>query len=248
MGDFCSAQSPWGRARLIRPLGALVALLALSAACSAGAAPSSTPQLTPEQARDHAAAAMRALSSAHFTVLHEEGGTDLGFGLLTKAKGDGLFPDKASFVATAIAEQFGGVTLEFDIIQHGDDTYLRDRISNRWQALPPDTLLISFAGVNDAIADAIAAIDNPALPDSNSSEADEPLLLEGAIEATALAGLVPSAPAGNFLDLQVWLGREDFLVRRVTMTGILLEGDPPSMTRFLELSEYNKPVTVEPPI
>lgn len=190
---------------------------------------------------------MRDLSSAHFVVGHEEGGTDLGFGILTKAEGDGLFPDRAVFLATAVAEQFGGITLEFDIVQHGGDTYLKDRISNRWQTLAPGTLLISFAGVNDAIADAIAAIDQPALSGGEAEGGGETLLLLGAVDASALAGLVPSAPAGNVLDLQVRVGRGDFLVRRVDMTGVLFDADPPSMTRYLELSEFDKPLTIEPP-
>ena len=210
--------------------------------------PSPTPTPGPAQVRDRAAGEMRSLSSAHFTVSHEEGGTDLGFGLLTEAEGDGLFPNRATFVAKAVAKQFGGITLEFNIVQVGPDTYLQDRISNRWQVLPPGTLLISFAAVNDAIADALASITDAALSDGGSIDGVSTRLLAGTVDASALRGLVPTAPAGSALDLRVWVGRDDFLVRKVSMTGVLLDGDPPSITRILELSSFNNPVTVEPPI
>ena len=242
-----AACNPTPAARARAASFALLACLPAILATCGPEQPSPAPELTAEQVRDRAANAMRGLSSAHFVVGHQEGGTDLGFGMLTKAEGDGLFPDRAVFLATAVAQQFGGITLEFDIVQHGGDTYLKDRISNRWQTLAPDVLLISFAGVNDAIADAIAAIDRPALSGSEADGGGETLLLVGAVDAVALAGLVPSAPAGSILDLQVWVGREDFLVRRVEMTGVLFDADPPSMTRYLELSEFDKPLTIEPP-
>ena len=151
-------------------------------------------------------------------------------------------------MAKAVAQQFGGITLEFNIVQVGPDTYLQDRISNRWQVLPPGTLSISFAAVNDAIADALASISGAALSDGGSVDGASMRLLTGTVDASALRGLVPTAPTGSTLDLQVWIGRDDFLVRKVSMTGVLLDGDPPSITRILELSGFNDPVTVEPPI
>ncbi len=224
----------------------LLAILILFPACSADGPPE--PALAPEQARDNIAAAMRALSSARFAVWHEEGGTDLGFGTLTRAEGDGLFPDRARFVATTTAPQFGGVTLEFDIIQHGGSAFIRDRISNRWQTIPPGTLLISFADVTSAIADGIAAMNDPQLSFDAPGGDGNAFLLSGSIDAVALAGLVPSAPAGSILDLQIRAQRDDFLVRRVSVAGVLLPGDPPSTTRILELSEFGKPLTIEPPL
>ena len=76
------------------PVALLVAGLALLAACgSQGDAPTPTPP-SAEALRDRAVAALRQLSTVHFEIAHEAGGTDLGGGLsLLSAEGDALFPD-----------------------------------------------------------------------------------------------------------------------------------------------------------
>ena len=230
---------------VLRSSLALAASLAF-AACASDAAPTSPPSA--DEVRDRAAEDLRTLSTVGFTVSHPDGGTDLGFGTLTEAEGHGLFPDRAELVARAVAEQFGGFTLEFDVIQIGDATYLRDRISNRWQTLPPGTLVVRFTGINDSIADALAAVSGTSLSDGGFVGGTATHLLRGTVAAAALRGLAPTAPDGQELDIEVWVGKDDSRVRRVSLTGILLPDDPADITRVLELYDFDGPVVVEPPL
>ena len=50
------------------------------------------------------------------------------------------------------------------------------------------------------------------------------------------------------MTLEVWIGSADMLPRSVKLTGRLLSEDPADMIRFLDLSRFDEPVTVEPPI
>lgn len=237
-------QLPCPPGRAAPSLLALAVSLTLTA-CAGSAA--STPAPSAVEVRDRAAEDLRALSTVGFRVSHPRGGTELGLGTLTEAEGYGLFPDRAAFLAKAVAEQFGGITLEFDVVQIGSVTYLRDRISNRWQTLPPGALLVQFTGINDSIADALAAVSGVSLSDGGAVDGAATRLLRGTVESAALRGLAPTALEGT-LDIEVWVGLDDSRVRRVSLTGVLLPDDRPDMTRVLDLYDFNAPVIVEPPI
>ena len=62
-----------------------------------------------------------------------------------------------------------------------------------------------------------------------------------------MRGLVPGAPEGETLHMEVWVGRDDYLVRKVRLTGRLVEADTPEIVRVLELSRFDEPVSIEPP-
>ncbi len=225
-----------------------VAALLLAVSCGSEPTPTPTPSITPEDVRDRSASALRDLSTVHFRVTHEEGGTDIGFSsTLTEAEGDGLFPDKAEFVAKATSALFGDATLELDIIQYGDTTHLRDRISMVWQALPAGTLAINFANINGSIADALASLGGLELMDGGSIDGATVHKLTGTAPSTSMRGLVPGAPEGGELHMEVWAGRDDYLVRKVRLTGPLVDADPPDIARVLELSRFDGPVSIEPP-
>ena len=227
---------------------AILAMAAALLAVSCGPEATPTPSITAEDVRDQGAKALRNLSTVHFLVTHEEGGTDIGFSsTLTEAEGDGFFPDKAEFVAKATSALFGNAALELDIVQYGEITHLRDRISMVWQALPAGTLAINFANINGSIADALASLGELDLTDGGSVDGAPVHKLTGMTPSTSMRGLVPGAPEGETLHMEVWIGRDDYLARKVRLTGKLVEADTPDIVRILELSRFDEPVSIEPP-
>ena len=231
-----------------RSAAVLAVALALLAACgSQGDSPTPTPP-SAEGLRDRTVAALRQLSTVHFEVKHEAGGTDLGGGLvLLTAEGDALFPDRAELTALTVLEA-AGINLSMGIVQIGRDTYLRDPVSRIWREAGPDTLPFNFVGMHDSIADALAAASGLAIADGGRKDGVSTFLLTGVVAARAFAGLVPSAVEDSELRIEVWIGVEDALPRSVRMVGALIAGDPPEMTRLMTLRDFNAPVTVEPPL
>ena len=226
----------------------LAMAVALVAVSCGNPEPTPTPGITAEDVRDRGAETLRNLSTVNFRVTHEEGGTDIGFSsTLTEAEGDGVFPDKAEFVAKATSALFGNAALELDIVQYGEITHLRDRISMVWQALPAGTLAIDFTNINGSIADALASLGGLELTDGGSVDGAPVHKLTGTTPSTSMRGLVPGAPEGDTLQMEVWIGRDDYLVRKVRLTGRLVEADTPDIVRVLELSRFDEPVTIEPP-
>ncbi len=235
-----------GRARW--SVASLVAALTLLAACgSQGDAPSPTPP-SAEALRDRTVAALRALSTVHFDVTHEDGGTDLGGGLtLLSAEGDALFPDRAELTALTVLEG-AGINLAMGIVQIARETYIRDPVSRIWREADPDSLPFNFVGMHESLADALAAATGLDLTDGGEQDSVGTFLLTGSVAARAFAGLVPSATDDSELRIEVRIGVEDALPRSVRMVGARVEGDPPGMTRMMSLRDFDAPVTVEPPL
>ncbi|MCH7654938.1 MAG: LppX_LprAFG lipoprotein [Chloroflexi bacterium] len=225
---------------------AAMSAAALIAACTAAVPPPTPPSA--EALRDRAVATLRDLSSVHFTVSHEAGGTDLGGGLtLLTAEGDALFPDRAELSALTVVES-AGINLSLGIVQIARDTYVRDPVSRIWREAEPGTLPFNFVGMHDSLADALAATTGLALTDGGERDGVATFLLSGTVAARAFAGLVPGALEGSVLRIDAWIGREDALPRSIRLAGALLAGDPPEMVRLMALRDFNAPVTVEPPL
>ena len=238
---------------------AIIGMLGMmAAACSAAATPPAVPTPTTPSAepfRDRTIATLRQLSSVHFIVSHEEGGTDLGGGvLLNLAEGDVLFPgggavaeDRADLVAKNTLTEFG-LALDMAIVQIGAETYMRDSISRVWHTVEPGSPPFDFNAMNESVAEALAATTNLALADGDEQDGVPTYLLTGLVRPQAFRGLVPGAPEGDPLRLEAWIGRDDALPRMVRLSGKLIDEDPPEMVRLLRLSSFDEEVSIDPPI
>ena len=225
------------------PLTALLVTVAALAAAGCGESIAATP--TPpaaEDLRDATVDRLRALSSVHFEISHVEGATVLGEGLLLNTvEGDAAFPDRASMRAAATAFN---VPVEFGIVQIVDVTYFSGPFGDTWRIVEPGSLPFDFVGMHDSVANALAMATELAV-----AEADrDAYVLTGRIFSQDIRGLVPNTPAGEPLELAVRVGRTDSLPRSVRLTGKLVAEDPPGMTRVLELRDYDREVSIQPPI
>ena len=224
---------------------AVVLLGLLLAACSSASTPA---PVSAEELRTRAVATLRELMSAHFEIAHASGGTDLGAGLtLISAEGDALFPDRAKLTAKATLAGFG-VNLDLGIVQIGRDTYMRDPISRIWRTVDPDSLPFDFVGMHNSVADAFARATELSIKLGGNVDGVATSKLTGLVRPEDLRGLVPGAAAGAPMALVTWIGIHDALPRRVQLTGRLIADDHPTMTRLLELRDFDKEVIVEPPI
>ena len=227
------------------PLAALFAIVGALASAGCGGSSASTPTATPptaEDLRNTTVDRLRALSSVHFEISHVEGGTVLGEGmLLNTVEGDAAFPDRASMRAAATAFN---VPVEFGIVQIADVTYFSGPFGDTWRIVEPGSLPFDFVGMHDSVADALAAATELAVAEAGT----DAYVLTGRILSQDMRGLVPNTPAGEPLALVVHVRRADGLPSAVRITGKLVTEDPPDMTRVLELRDYDKEVSIRPPI
>jgi hypothetical protein len=53
---------------------------------------------------------------------------------------------------------------------------------------------------------------------------------------------------GASISIEVWIGRDDFLLRSIRLEGRITEAEAEGIVRTLKLSGFDVPVTIEAPI
>lgn len=210
---------------------------------------SETPTPTPPSAealRGQVVQTLRGLSSVSFEVDHPNTGTDMGAGLLLNTvEGVASFPSSAKMSAKGVIER---IAVSFSIVQTNDTTYFSGPIGDTWRIVPPGTLPFDFVGMNTSVADALAGARNISVTQGTEIDGRATFVLVGDIASDELRGLVPGAGTGLPLRIEGWVGQDDGLPWRVVLSGALIEADPDTMVRYLDLGSFDEPVSIEPPI
>jgi hypothetical protein len=67
------------------------------------------------------------------------------------------------------------------------------------------------------------------------------------VPAAQVAPLLGLKPSGRIVSFTVWIGSDDFRLRRVRVEGPVGKGEPDDIARTVELSGFDKHVTITPP-
>ena len=229
---------------LLRPLTAILGLLALVLALAAcGGSSNNVPDT--HQLIMQAQAAIQKVQSYHFNLAVDNPGT--GAALIIKtADGDVLVPDKLK--ATANVLVFGNV-VQVQIIAIGDKQYVTDPITNKWMhtsgLLDPRTLSDPKTG----IAAILGHIQNPGTPTDANVDGKPCWSIDGTLDAKYLAGITGGgAPAGTMDKINTCIGKSDKLPYVIKITGIAAPGDTAKTARTIKLSKFNENLTITAPI
>lgn len=228
-----------------RPFFALsLLLIPLLFACSSGD-DGSTDGVDAEDVLSQSAAAVRDVKTLHFVLQHENGSTKLplAIGELVSAEGDVVAPDKLSGELRARA---ASVSVRVDVIGIGNDTWITNPFSRRWEKLPGITVA-DIANPTALIDTLVQNIEDPQVTgrlDVDGKTADR---IEGKLDSGVLAGSLPGAEPGNELAVTIWIANDDHLPSRARIQGPLSSDEPKNIVRQLDLSKYNEPVTINPP-
>ena len=225
----------------------MVALGLLIVACGGAGAPTPAATLPPAEAlRDATVERLHALSSVRFEVTHLSEGTDMGGGLvLTIIEGVAAFPGRAEMSASGTISP---AVVSFGIVQIADVTYFSGPFGDTWRIVEPGTLPFNFIAMNQSVAGAILSAEDLAVADAGKLDGTSVMALTGIIASQDLRGLVPGAAEGGSLRVTTYIRRGDGWPIRVTLEGPLIAADTEAMVRHLNLSDFDAPVTIEPPL
>ena len=221
-----------------------MALLLLLAGCGGGAtatpAPTPTPTPVPDPAAILARAADRiaAAESLAFALEHPAGSTQLSPGLLlTRAAGVANRPDRFQI---KLELETAGSFLELEVIGIGDRTWMTNLLSGEWESVPPAAVPLSFNNAGQVFADIIAAVENPQLAGTervaDANGGYNAWRIQGTLPGAALASALPGATLPDTaIPITVWADQAETRLPRVELSGPLVAGDLPEVTRLLTL-------------
>ena len=223
--------------------GAVLSLTLAFGACGGGGEEDDLPQAQALLAEAESAA--KALRSFHFRLQHENGTTPAPMGLeLVSAEGDAIPPDRLKAELRAKAPGFGSVTL--NIIGIGEETWITNPFTRRWQKLPGATVrdIADPALIVNAVLQGLSEAKVVKRADIDGTETYQ---IAGRLSSDALQVAMPSAERGRTVSVEVWVGVDDALARRARIVGPLAAGEAADIVRQVDLSRFDADVEIEPP-
>ena len=233
----------------------LVTLVGFMAACAFGACtteptltpipvPTPTPTIIPaslESIIRQAAEEFAGLTSVRFTLTHEVGSTKL-LGMEIKEVAVGLArPDRLEATLSGSASGFF-VRVEARVL--GQDAYLRDPLTGNWSRSPTGTSRLAFFDPDAGIGSILQAVGQlTRLPDEDLNGL--PMYrVQGTMPASALRPLVGIDTLSTPVEVDLWVGQDDFLLHMAVIRGAVLRTDDIAVRR-LSLSSENVRVIVQ---
>lgn len=229
----------------------LVAAILASAVLSACVAPQAQEptrkkELTAQEIADKSAETMKEVKSIHFVLEVENGTMVVAPGItVDKVEGDAVRPDRMHLNTTA---NVAGFTVEIELIGAEGKQYLLNPLTRRWEplqvAFPASNLFEPERGV----AEIMKNVKNLTKLPNETIDGVDSYHLKGTIDSTVIAAIVGGAASGSPVELEAWVGVNDFFIRQMKLGGAVLQGDRAEAIRTLRLSRFNEPVTIEPPV
>lgn len=207
-------------------------------------APSPAP-LTASQIIGKSSEKMQAINSFHFALDQVGGGTPIAMGIeMKKAYGDVVRPDKLKMT---ISGTISGMSLEVQMITVGGVMYMTNPLSGKWELPPAEFKVLSVFDPNTFIAAVMK--DVTGLTELNDEESAGVICyhLSGSINSDDLSAITGSSVKGVAINVEVWIGKEDLLVRNIKLAGKITETEVPGIVRTLNFSNYNEVVSIELP-
>jgi hypothetical protein len=246
-----------------RPLGALLALLAVvlalsAAACSGGdadepAAPTAAatatsppvPTPTPVDPADvilESADRMEGVDRFHFTLDHENGASEIVRGIMM-VYAEGNF-DGAERMRAEIEGALGTVKFETAVIVLPEGSWLQNPFDRSWER--EDISIDEFFDPHDGVAALMRKVTAPVLHGREEVGGVETYRIEVTADSGDLA-IFPTAEPGFEVRATLWIGVEDLLLHRVDVRGPISEDEASDILRRLELSRFGEDVDIAPP-
>jgi lipoprotein LprG len=220
-------------------LAAACALATVAVGCGGGGASSS-----PEAAVSASVDATRALNSFHF-AFDSKGIPPSTSGLqLLGAEGDALVPDR---VRADVSGTFAGLALSTALVAIGRDVWIKDPLAGSWRSADVGTTPAFLLDPATGVLGVMRRVGE--LHDDGSEDVGgvETRKLTGTAAVADVAPLFAVTPGEGRVDVTLWIGKDDEILRRVEVRGPVGAGEPADATRVVEISRLNEPVTIEPP-
>ena len=183
---------------------------------------------------------MQALESFHFRLDHQQGFTALMDLALSVAEGDIVKPDKMSVDLTGGS---GGFLIKSGLIVLGDDSFMINPLSGKWEAVPKEASPLGFFDPQEGIASMMAAVEAPVLTGFDGRV----YTIEGRLPADALSPLIGPTLDGATVSIEVAVSVDGYYLERVVFVGAAKEGEIEGTIRTIKLSRFDEPVTIEAP-
>lgn len=230
----------------MKKLTALLALAIVALFACQTVSPSPTP--TPIAAStilEKAALAMEKVTSFHFELTQEGGGTPIMPGIeMKRAEGDVARPDK---LKTRIGATLLGTALDLQLVTVGDETFITNPLTRLPERIGSEFKALSIFNPDTGILAVLKAMSGLTRKDDEQLDGRPCYRISGKVAAKALQSFTLSFIEGATVEGELWVDKESLLLRQVRFAGQIAQGDPAGMVRNLKLSRFDEKFDIQLP-
>ncbi len=223
----------------------IITLALVQAACGGGETAAPAPaQLTARQVLERSAQAMTGVSAFRVSLETTGGETPIPGGLgLRSAAGVMARPDRLSAQVKAMAL---GFLVEVKVISAGGKTYMTNPLGGGWQTYDSAVSPVAFLDPAKGVALILQSMQSPVLEGEVAGSAG--YRVRGKLPAQAAQFVAGSFAEGAVVDATLVIGKDGLRLLQATLSGRITKDEPPGIVRTLVFSEFDQPVTIEPPV
>ena len=227
---------------------ALLAALALGpAACDGGKKTDTDTGPLPSAADvlSQATQAFDTMTTFHFRLEHENGASPIPAGLqIVTAEGDIIVPDR---MYAKLEAKAGTQPVHVEVIGVGDEGWLTNPFTRQWQPLPSGTTIKDIFNPTQGIKAAIGSLQDAQVTGAEEVDGVQTYRLTGTVTSDILQAAAPIAKPGLIVPIEVWVGKDDGLIRQIYLNGPIAPGEPENIVRKLMISGFGEEITITPP-
>ena len=219
-------------------------LLAVLAVAGCGGGGGGETKLSAAAIAEQTAEKTGAVKSFHFSFNIENAPAGRPGLNLTFADGDLIVPDK---LRARVAGTLSGLSLRSELVFFEDQHYLKDPLTGTWRKLDAETSPVAFFDPAKGVLSVIKSAMELEKAGSGRVGGVDTYRLKGVVRARAITPILGNAPSDKVVDLELWVGKDDLIVRRIRLSGPVAEGEPDNIVRTVEVSQFGKSFKIEPP-
>ena len=141
----------------------------------------------------------------------------------------------------------GGFALDSSLITIGDASYMSNPLTGQWEEGPISLTPLGFFSPTEGIAAMTSQVRDPVLTIDAGPPAS--YRISGTLPAPALSPLIGSAILPDaVVDIVLTVAPEGSHLIEARLTGRILESDVEGAVRVIELSAFDEPISIEPPL
>ena len=217
--------------------GVAVALLA-AAGCGGGGGPS------PATLVAESAASTEQVRSFHFTLDIEHVPRSATGLQLTSAEGDAIVPDRLS---AQVSGTFAGIPLTTELVSVAGKLWIKNPLSGSWQTVDVGTTPAFLLDPQKGVLGVMRAVKGLESDGSEDVGDVATARVRGRATAAEVGPLVAVSPGPGSVDVTLWIGKDDKILRRIRVDGPVAQGETAEATRVVEVSRFGQSVEIAVP-
>ena len=202
-----------------------------------------TPRVTAPEAVELSRAAMAALDSFSFQLTHDSGHTTLS-GALELSRAGGLVATNG--LDLEAEANIGRAFVRVEAIVIDEQTWMTNPLTGVWSEIASEDSPFSFLDPVKLVADILGDTQQATYPVDATNNGD--IQISGTIPAASLAALVGTVDPTAIPSVVLILDAESKLLNKIVISGVVQTEDEPGTIRVITLAEFDKQVSLEPPI